>query len=280
VKATRLIAASFVVSMLASIGLVVVYVSGGQAQTEGVLLGLALGGIGVGIASWGATFLNAPEEVEERHSPEVESHKEIPKDALTLEEITRRKLLVRLLMGSGGALAGALAIPAGSLGPRPGDDLFRSQWTQGARVVDERGEPVRPSDIPTQGISTVFPEGHVGVSDAQTVLIRVNLDLLDLPPGRSEWTPEGVLAYSKICTHVGCAVGLYRSEAQELLCPCHQSTFDVLRGAVPTFGPAARPLPQLPLGIDEEGYLIATGDFSEPPGPSFWNIEDSDEGRV
>ncbi|MBA3431839.1 MAG: Rieske (2Fe-2S) protein [Actinobacteria bacterium] len=139
---------------------------------------------------------------------------------------------------------------------------------------------MKPSDVPAEGIATVFPEGHVGVSDGQTVLVRVDPDLLDLPEGRSEWTPEGVLAYSKICTHVGCAVGLYRSEAQELLCPCHQSTFDVLRGAVPTFGPAARPLPQLPLSLDDEGYLTATGDFSEPPGPSFWNITDADEGGV
>jgi ubiquinol-cytochrome c reductase iron-sulfur subunit len=105
-------------------------------------------------------------------------------------------------------------------------------------------------------VTTVFPEGH--------------------EEGRSDWAPEGCLAYSKICTHAGCPVGLYRAEAGELLCPCHQSTFDVYTGAVPVFGPAARPLPQLPLDVNEEGYLVAQGDFSAPVGPSFWNLE-SDE---
>ncbi|HYP22826.1 MAG TPA: Rieske (2Fe-2S) protein, partial [Actinomycetota bacterium] len=90
----------------------------------------------------------------------------------------------------------------------------------------------------------------------------------------AEWAPEGCVGYSKICTHAGCPVGLYRAQAHELLCPCHQSTFDVLRGAVPTFGPADRPLPQLPRGVDDEGVLIALGDFPEPVGPGFWNLRD------
>jgi ubiquinol-cytochrome c reductase iron-sulfur subunit len=93
-----------------------------------------------------------------------------------------------------------------------------------------------------------------------------------LPGERAAWAPEGCVGYSKICTHAGCPVGLYRSEAHQLLCPCHQSTFDVLRGAVPVFGPAARPLPQLPMEVDADGYLVARGDFHEPVGPSFWNV--------
>jgi ubiquinol-cytochrome c reductase iron-sulfur subunit len=104
------------------------------------------------------------------------------------------------------------------------------------------------------------------------LLIRIRPDQEITPvPGREGWTVEGVVAYSKLCTHVGCPVGLYQPQIAQLLCPCHQSTFDVLDGARPIFGPAARPLPQLPLGLDGRGHLIATGDFSDPVGPGFWD---------
>jgi ubiquinol-cytochrome c reductase iron-sulfur subunit len=124
----------------------------------------------------------------------------------------------------------------------------------------------------------VFLEGAVDSADSQTQLIRVEEDLLELEADRREWSVDGVVGYSKICTHAGCPVGLYRAEAHELLCPCHQSTFDVLRGAVPVFGPAARALPQLPLDVDGEGFLIARGDFAEPVGPSFWNVHSGEGG--
>jgi ubiquinol-cytochrome c reductase iron-sulfur subunit len=118
----------------------------------------------------------------------------------------------------------------------------------------------------------VFPEGFAGSSDAQTLLIRVRPGSLNLPPERLAWVPEGThVAYSKICTHAGCPVGLYRAESQSLICPCHQSQFDVADGGKPFFGPAARPLPQLPLGVDDEGILVAQGDFPEPVGPAFWD---------
>ena len=270
------ITASFIVSMIASVGLLVLYVLGGQAQLEGVLLGFALGGLGLGLAIWATSYMNVPDEVEERRpmSEAATGDEGNGADPLPgMEDLSRRKVLLRLLAGAGGTLAGALAIPALSLGPNPGDDLFRSGWKAGDRLVDLEGRPVRPSDIPVEGIETVFPEGKVGLSDAQTVLIRVDRDRLRLPDGREEWAPEGCLGYSKICTHVGCSVGLYRSAAQQLLCPCHQSTFDVLTGATPVFGPAARPLPQLPLALDDEGYLIATGEYSAPVGPAFWNVD-------
>ncbi len=270
------ITASFVVSMAASVGLVALYVLGGGPQLEGVLLGFALGGLGLGLAIWATSYMNVPEEVEERQlmsEPKPGAEEDDTSPLPGMEDLSRRKVLLRLLAGAGGTLAGALAIPAFSLGPNPGDDLFRSGWAAGDRLVNLEGRPVRPADIPVEGIETVFPEDKVGLSDAQTVLIRVDPDILRLPEGRGDWAPEGCLAYSKICTHVGCSVGLYRSAAQQLLCPCHQSTFDVLTGATPIFGPAARPLPQLPLDIDDEGYLIATGEFSAPVGPAFWNVD-------
>ena len=146
-------------------------------------------------------------------------------------------------------------------------------WRRGSRVVDEEGELVTLNQVPEDGFLTVFPEGSAGAADAQTLLIHVRPGSLKLPPEKLAGVPEGThVAYSKICTHAGCPVGLYRAESQSLICPCHQSQFDVSDGAKPYFGPAARPLPQLPLGVDEEGILVAQGDFSEPVGPAFWDM--------
>ncbi len=270
----RVVALAFTASVLSSIGLGIVYFAGGDAQLEGALLGVALGGVGLGVVVWATRLMHEDEAIEERAvlaSPgaTLEGAQEVLED----EEVTRRSLLVRLLVAAGGSLGAALAIPALSLGPRPGQSLFRTQWTRGTRIVDLDGQPVRPGDIGTGSVQTVFPEGHVGAADAQTLLVKVDPEALELAEGREAWAPEGVVGYSKICTHAGCPVGLYRAESHELLCPCHQSTFDVLKGAEPTFGPADRPLPQLPMDVDDAGYLIATGDFSEPVGPGFWNLQ-------
>ena len=192
--------------------------------------------------------------------------------AAELETISRRRFLVRLLVAAGGALAAALAIPVLSLGPQPGRSLFETGWRAGSRVVDGDGRPIRPGDLDLGTVQTVFPDGAIGSADAATLLIRVRPADLRLDGDRASWAPDGAIGYSKICTHAGCPVGLYRAEDNALLCPCHQSTFDVLRGAVPTFGPAARRLPQLPLSVDDDGYLVALDDFPEPVGPSFWNV--------
>jgi ubiquinol-cytochrome c reductase iron-sulfur subunit len=141
------------------------------------------------------------------------------------------------------------------------------------RLVDEANRPIRAADIPIDGLVTAFPEdgtSGTAAASAATVVIRPS-DPVQPREGREDWTPDGIVAYSKICTHVGCPVGLYQTEEHLLLCPCHQSTFDVLDGARPVFGPAARSLPQLPLAIDGDGNLVATGDFPEPTGPGFWD---------
>jgi len=272
-RAERVVALCFAASAVSSLGLFVVYAVGGDAQLEGLLLGIALGALGVGVLVWARRLLHEDETTEPRPPlGSSDASLERTTDALEDEEVSRRSLLVRMLVGAGGSLAAALAIPALSLGPRPGQSLFRTEWTRGKRLVDVDGNPLRPEMVRAGAVQTVFPEGQVGVADAQTLLLRVDPDDLQLPEGREDWAPEGVVGYSKICTHAGCPVGLYRAQSHELLCPCHQSTFDVLRGAVPTFGPADRPLPQLPIEVDSDGYLVASGDFSEPVGPGFWNL--------
>ena len=147
--------------------------------------------------------------------------------------------------------------------------MDETPWRDGLKLVTQDGRPVRVDEVPVGGLVTVFPEGHPDSADGQAVLVRVDPELLNPQRGREDWSPEGFLAYSKICTHAGCPVGLYQAQSYELFCPCHQSSFDVLEQARPTFGPAAAPLPQLPLRI-EGAFLEARGDFSEPVGPTFW----------
>ena len=271
-RSERWVVAAFAVSMVASLGLVITYLLGGQTQVEGLLLGFALGGMGVGLSVWAVSLQDGKEETGERESLGSGAAMQGAVESQIGAEVTRRTWLVRSLTAAGGTLAAALAIPSLSLGPSPGRDLFETPWAEGSRLVGADGNPVRPRDLVVGSITTVFPEGEVGSADAQTVLVKVDPDLLELPLEREDWTEQGCIAYSKICTHAGCPVGLYRAESHELLCPCHQSTFDVLRGAVPTVGPADRPLPQLPLKVDDEGYLVASADFDSSVGPTFWNI--------
>lgn len=268
--ASRGVALSLAISIIASIALVAVYVANGSVELQGITLALALGGLGSAIVIWAVALIDAPVEIEERHSF---TRPQPPAEIVPgPDEVTRRRFLARLLAGAAGLLAAALVLPAFSLGPQPGTDLFRTAWRRGLRLVDAGNSPIRPEDLVLDSVRTVFPQGLVGRADSQTLLIKVRPSDLALPAGRDAWAPDGCVAYSKVCTHAGCPVGLYRAREHQLLCPCHQSTFDVLRGAVPVFGPAARPLPQLPIEVDAEGYLVALGDFPDPIGPGFWDM--------
>jgi quinol---cytochrome c reductase iron-sulfur subunit len=269
-------AACFVVATLAAIALAVVYWQGGQPQAEGVLLALALGGIGVGIVLWAKHFMPSDEVAEERH-PLQSSEEEIAEFSADFEagqsSLGRRRILVATAGGACTALGVALLFPVRSLGPRPGRGLKETPYRNAPiRVVTESGEPVRPADLEVDGFITVWPDGYTDAADASTLLIRYRTNQGFEPvPGREDWTVDNIVAYSKLCTHVGCPVGLYQAQLGLLLCPCHQSTFAVMEGADPIFGPAARPLPQLPLALDDDGFIIATGDFSGPVGPGFWD---------
>src|SRR5215207_10907850 len=276
-RAERRAGTALAVAIVAGVGLFVVYFSGGQTQVEGVLFAIAFGGLGIALGLWANHLLDAREVVEERHElTSGPAGRQAFEDALVEEVgpvIGRRSLLLKLLAGAGGALGLALLLPVLSLGPAPGNSLKVTPSRRGSRVVDEEGELVQLNQVPENGFLTVFPEGHEGAADAQALLIHVRPGSLKLSPEGMAGVPEGThVAYSKICTHAGCPVGLYRAESQSLICPCHQSQFDVSDGAKPYFGPAARPLPQLPLGVDEENVLVAQGDFSAPVGPAFWDM--------
>jgi ubiquinol-cytochrome c reductase iron-sulfur subunit len=267
----RAVLVCFVVCMLTSSSLAAVYALGGQPQAEGALLGTALVSLGAGLALFGHGLLPTGPYAEEREPLQSTSAERAAFDEAFEREglITRRRLLLGAFTGAAGTLLVAFVFPVRSLGPSPGKSLERTPWRRGLRAVTEDGGFVSVADVPIGGLVTVFPEGHVESADGQVVLMRVSKGLVPAR-GRESWTPQGLIAYSKVCTHAGCPVGLYEVQRQQLLCPCHQSAFDVLRGGEPVFGPAARALPQLPLAIDGQGFVVAQSDFHEPIGPSYW----------
>jgi ubiquinol-cytochrome c reductase iron-sulfur subunit len=265
-----LIGASFIASALASIGLAVLYAFGGQPQLEGALLGVALGSIAVGLILAVKGLMPPGPDVQERGvlSSSDDERAEVLSSVTEGSEVARRSFLVRTLGAAVGALGVAALFPIRSLGTRPGKELAETAWREGARMVTETGQLVRGEDLAINGVVTVFPEGFEDAADSQTLLIR-------LPVEAAEEVEDigslGLIAYSKICTHAGCPVGLYQAETYELFCPCHQSVFEVLRNAEPHSGPATRPLPRLAIDLDDEGFVIARGDYDEPVGPGFWS---------
>jgi ubiquinol-cytochrome c reductase iron-sulfur subunit len=183
--------------------------------------------------------------------------------------LTRRKFLTTLLVGAAGVLGLSQLVLLATLGPRS-RGLRSTAWKPGARLVTFDGRPISRDALSGGGMIVAFPEGHTDAADSQIALLR--LPGVAARPGRESWSPEGFFAYSRVCTHAGCAVSQYEDETQALLCPCHQSTFDLRDGCRPVAGPAARPLPQLALAIDAGGFLVAQHDFTQPIGPGFWNL--------
>jgi len=254
----------------------------------GIAIALGLLGIGIGAVHWAKALMSDAEIVEMRHgtrgTPEVRKK---AVDVFTLgnkESGFGRRTLIR------NSLFGALAltpIPAvvlfRDLAPdeEPNQLLRHTLWEKGTRLArDPNGTPIKASDVTFGSAFHVIPEGLNDEHDrleqkakASVLLMRLHPEDLNELPERAGWSYDGIVAYSKICTHVGCPVALYEQQTHHLLCPCHQSQFDVANHAKVIFGPASRPLPQLPIAIDEEGYLVAQSDFLEPVGPSFWERE-------
>jgi ubiquinol-cytochrome c reductase iron-sulfur subunit len=267
--------------------------AGASNVTLGVTLGLALLFIGIGAIQWSRKLMNDTEIIEMRHP--VRSSDADREEAITALQagvddsgIARRPLIRNSLLGAMGALALPAVVALRDLGPLPGRALFHTVWTEGMRVVnDVSGTPIRPEWVRMGQLVNAEPEiffngepygeetieGHeqlIEKGKAAIILVRMQPDDITPAKGRENWGVGGILAYSKICTHVGCPISLWEQQTHHLLCPCHQSTFDLADNGKVIFGPAARAVPQLPLAVDEEGYLIATSDFREPVGPSFW----------
>lgn len=275
-RAQVVAAGAMVVGLLGFVGFGIAYWVGDQTQWEAATLGIGLLALGFGVTAWGKYLMPQGPFVEDRHdfhSTEAE------RDAMTAAiverggmVVKRRKLLGGLFALGASAFGIVLLFPlVRSLGPKPGDVLFETNWKKGSKLVTVDGREVTVDDLAVGGVLTVFPKGFEGSSPDQVILIRLGKILVPLtPPGRTDWGVAGYVAYSKMCTHLGCPVGLYQHLNAQLVCPCHQSIFNVRAGAIPEFGPAPRPLPQLPITVDAVGYLRSTGGFDQAVGPGFW----------
>lgn len=273
---TLFVLCAFIVAVLGGVGFLITYWSG--SPSNGMLggsLALFFGGTGVTLVLWARWLMSHKEAVEPRHVLQSRpSEREGAAEAFCggARDVRRRRLLKWMGLGGAGFLASMVASLMRSLGVSPDVSLYSTVWKEGQRLLTLDGKPVSLSSLELGSTVTVFPEDKVGSERAQTVLIRVKEQLLQMPEDRASWTPGGYVAYSRVCTHAGCPVGEFEAEQSLLLCPCHQSTFDVLRAAIPTSGPAARALPQLPIYADADGTLRAGGGFTAPPGPGFWGI--------
>jgi ubiquinol-cytochrome c reductase iron-sulfur subunit len=257
----------------------------GRVKLSNFLLGfglfIALFGIGAGAVHWAKTLMPDEERVEYRHLQRG-SDKEraeavgILKEGAAEAGLGRRPLIRNSLIG---ALA-LFPIPAivflRDTGPLPGKALSETLWEEGKRLVkDPEGGPVKAEDMVIGAVAHVMPEGieeakHPLEEKAKAAVLLIRLEPDQLDEASQPGSYQGIVAYSKICTHLGCPVALYEQQTRHLLCPCHQSTFDLTQGCKVIFGPAKRPLPQLAITVDREGYLVAKGGLGQAPGPSFW----------
>jgi ubiquinol-cytochrome c reductase iron-sulfur subunit len=290
----RVAALLFILSALASVGFIAAYVGleigtkNGDVVDATLRSNLALGtamsvaflAIGIGMVIW-VRYIMPPAEVTEERHPMASDPADRAAFAETFIEgaeasqITKRPLLRRTLLAAMLPVAAAPLVVLRDLGPLPGTSLRHTVWKKGMRLtVYGSNQPITPADFDSPGgMITVIPEGF---QDNDEVLAKATVIIIKMEPGllkaptNLNWTVDNIVAYSKICTHVGCPAALYEQTTHKILCPCHQSTFDATRGATVLFGPAPRPLPQLPITTDAQGYLVAQSDFHEPIGPSFW----------
>ena len=303
-RATRQVATMFGLVPILAIGFAVIYFAvprtafvdfgflhvSTQHLGLGLTAGLSLLLIGMGAVQWARQLMDDHEMVDYRHG--AGSDEEDVTYVLTelqkgTEEskITRRKVLGRSLVGALVAMGIPLVVSFADLGPYPtkknrAATIEKTIWREGIRLVhDITFEPIKPGDIEIGQLVNGQPENLKDLegtpfqqarAKSSIIIVRMNPNTIKIPASRQDWQIGGILCYSKICTHVGCPISLWEQQTHHLLCPCHQSTFDLGDSGVVVFGPAARPLPQLPITTDAEGYLVARSDFPVPVGPSYF----------
>ena len=297
-RVERIVAACFILAFIAGCGFIAAYVGLGVHSVDKTLrsnlalgssLGVALAALGLGALLWVRHLMPDVEVVEQRHElrsdeKDRKAFEGYFKEGTANSEFVKRPLVRRTLMLGTLPLLAIPVVLLRDLGPQPGTSLRHTVWSPGRRLlVYGTNQPITPAEFSAPGQSiTIVPEGFTdnldALAKATVTLIKFRPGELNIPTttdggtliGTMNWTVDNIVAYSRICTHVGCPVGLYEQTTHHLLCPCHQSTFDASTGATVIFGPAPRPLPQLPLTVDSQGYLVSKSDFTQPVGPSFW----------
>jgi ubiquinol-cytochrome c reductase iron-sulfur subunit len=300
-RAERIVATCFILAMLAGFGFIAAYLIFGvhtltRVEHSNLALGLTMGltflFLGIGATIWVRRLMPHVELTEQRHplrsdEKDREAFVETFKEGADASQFVKRPILRRTLIAATVPVAVAPIVLLRDLGPLPGTVLDHTVWRKGLRLWNYGANtPIRPGDFSSPGgMITVIPAGYQDDFDqlakAACIIIKFGPNdgvqytspAVNHPvPGKTvlNWTVDNIVCYSKICTHVGCPAALYEQTTHHILCPCHQSTFDATRGAKVIFGPATRPLPQLPMTVDADGYLVARSDFTEPVGPSFW----------
>ncbi len=297
-RSERTVAMLFTLSMLATVAFIASYVIFpvdkivyifpiGKVSALNFALGMTLGTalfcIGAGAVHWARTLMSDVEVAAERHEiaapPEVKAQVlQDFRDGAQESGIARRPLIRNTMLGALAMLPLSAVMIMRDLGPLPEDKLRKTLWAKGKLLINQNTmEPLRPEDVLVGSLTFAMPEGldehqhdfQVQIAKAALMIVRIQPD--DIKDKQElEWSHDGIVAYSKICTHVGCPISLYEQQTHHVLCPCHQSTFDLSDGARVIFGPAGHALPQLRIGVNDEGFLEALGDFEEPVGPAFW----------
>ncbi len=303
-RATRQVATFFGLVPLLAIGFVVIYFAmpgtwyfdfgplraNARNLGLGLTFGLALLFIGIGAVQWARQLMDDREMVDHRHGatskPEDVAWVVGEMDKVVDEsKLTRRKVIGRSLLAALATIFLPMLVGLADLGPWPtkkkrAETIETTIWAEGVRLVhDITYEPIKPEDIEIGQLINGEPENlqelhgaefQIEKAKAAIIIVRMDPNTIKIPESRQDWQIGGILCYSKICTHVGCPISLWEQQTHHLLCPCHQSTFDLGDSGVVVFGPAARALPQLPITTDAEGYLIARSGFDVPTGPSYF----------
>jgi quinol---cytochrome c reductase iron-sulfur subunit len=297
-RAQRTVYTLFYLSILGSVWAIAAYMffpmesnNVGDVRLNNLFVGLgatlALLGIGFGAVHWGKSLMTSAESIDIRHpigSTDATKQRavEVMRQADEESGFSRRTVIRNSLIGALLVFPLPAVVLFRGLAPQdqlPVELISHTMWAKGTRLtLDPSGVPIKAADVTIGSAFHVIPEGLAELehgkleekAKAAVLLMRLEPSELNPAPGRESWAYDGIVAYSKICTHVGCPVALYEQHTHHLLCPCHQSQFDVSNNCEVIFGPAKRPLPQLPIAVDDEGYLIAQSDFNEPVGPSFW----------
>ncbi|MEU8518630.1 Rieske 2Fe-2S domain-containing protein [Streptomyces sp. NBC_01216] len=297
-RSERAVAFMFTLSMLATVGFIASYVifpvdkivyiwPFGRVSALNFSLGLTLGAalffIGAGAVHWARTLMSDVEMTDERHAiqADTETKAKVMADfAVGASEsgMGRRKLIRNTMFGALALVPLSGVVLLRDMGPLPEKKLRSTMWAKGLQLINmNTHEPLRPEDVAVGSLTFAMPEGlsehdhdfQTEIAKAALMIVRIQPE--DIKDKRElEWSHEGIVAFSKICTHVGCPISLYEQQTHHVLCPCHQSTFDLSDGARVIFGPAGHALPQLRIGVNDKGFLEALGDFDEPVGPAFW----------
>lgn len=297
-RSERAVAFLFLLSMLATVGFIASYVTlpvdkiiyvfpighiSALNFSLGLTLGVALFCIGAGAVHWARTLMSDVEVADERHAIEAEPEVKAKvmadfREGAAESAIGRRPLIRRTMFGALALLPLSGVVLLRDLGPLPGTKLRKTAWSEGKMLINQNTlQPLRPEDIQVGSLTFAMPEGMKEEDhDFQKEIAKAALMIVRLQPDNIkdkrelDWSADGIVAFSKICTHVGCPISLYEQQTHHVLCPCHQSTFDLSDGGRVIFGPAGHALPQLRIKVNDKGYLEAMGDFAEPVGPAYW----------